>query len=118
MSIRSGESSRRRARKDMRDERKLTMRHRWYAGGIAALVSGALMFTGYTPAMADDTSSTASTADASTPVPSPSPSDTPSAPSPSATVTATPSPSPSPTASQTTAPKTRTQTQQSVQAPV
>lgn len=34
-------------------DRRLTMRHRWYAGGIATLLSGALIFTGVTPAIAE-----------------------------------------------------------------
>ncbi len=31
------------------------LRHRWYAGGIATLLSAALVFTGMTPAVAEDT---------------------------------------------------------------
>ncbi|MFD4959661.1 SpaA isopeptide-forming pilin-related protein [Microbacterium sp. NPDC058389] len=39
------------------------MRHRWYAGGIATLLSGALIFAGMSPALAEET-------------PAPSPTDT------------------------------------------
>jgi len=39
------------------------MRHRWYAGGIATLLSGALIFAGMSPALAEET-----------PAPTPSPS--------------------------------------------
>ncbi|MBD3942558.1 VWA domain-containing protein [Microbacterium sp. NEAU-LLC] len=41
------------------------MRHRWYAGGIATLLSGALIFAGMSPALANET-----------PAPTPSPSAT------------------------------------------
>src|SRR6478736_7334077 len=36
-------------------DRRLTMRHRWYAGGIATLLSGALIFAGMSPALAEET---------------------------------------------------------------
>jgi len=36
-------------------DRRLTIRHRWYAGGIATLLSGALIFTGMSPALAEET---------------------------------------------------------------
>ena len=64
-----GDSSSRKAlrARRVRDERerRLVLRHRWYAGGIATALSAALVFAGLSPAMADDTAS-----------PSPSPSDT------------------------------------------
>ena len=44
---------RRRLRAARERDRKLTMRHRWYAGGIATVLSGALIFTGVTPAVAE-----------------------------------------------------------------
>lgn len=44
---------RRRLRRERRRDSKITLQHRWYAGGIAALLSGALVFTGVTPAIAD-----------------------------------------------------------------
>ncbi|WP_347978060.1 SpaA isopeptide-forming pilin-related protein [Microbacterium sp. ProA8] len=50
-SARSG--MRRRLREARERDRRLTMRHRWYAGGIATLLSGALIFTGVTPALAE-----------------------------------------------------------------
>lgn len=55
---------RRRLREERARERKLVLRHRWYAGGVAAVLSGALLFAGMTPAVADTTT------------PSPSPSET------------------------------------------
>ena len=74
-----GDSSSRKAlrARRVRDERerRLVLRHRWYAGGIATALSAALVFAGLSPAMADDTAS-----------PSPSPSDT------STSQDATPSP--------------------------
>ena len=51
-SARSG--MRRRLREARERDRRLTMRHRWYAGGIATLLSGALIFTGVTPALAEE----------------------------------------------------------------
>ncbi|GAA5200747.1 VWA domain-containing protein [Microbacterium jejuense] len=33
----------------------MTIRHRWYAGGIATLLSGALIFAGMSPALANET---------------------------------------------------------------
>ncbi|WP_137845653.1 LPXTG cell wall anchor domain-containing protein [Microbacterium sp. 2FI] len=44
--------TRRRMRRERNRDRNLTMRHRWYAGGIATLLTGALIFTGVTPAVA------------------------------------------------------------------
>src|SRR4051794_8236385 len=56
------DSGRRGLRRKMREERerqrKLTLRHRWYAGGIATLLSGALIFSGVGPAMAEEVSPT------------------------------------------------------------
>lgn len=118
-----GDSSSRKALRARRvreqRERRLVLRHRWYAGGIATALSAALVFAGLSPAMADDTAS-----------PSPSPSDTstaqdatppaddtqttspteqattpPSEPSPEPTTTESASPSPSPTT--TTEPQAR-----------
>ncbi|MFE5407345.1 VWA domain-containing protein [Microbacterium sp. NPDC056569] len=43
------------------------MRHRWYAGGIATLLAGALMFTGVTPAIADVVPTPTPTAEETTP---------------------------------------------------
>ncbi|QIG38594.1 VWA domain-containing protein [Microbacterium sp. 4R-513] len=42
-------------REERERQRKLTLRHRWYAGGIATLLSGALIFSGVAPAMAETT---------------------------------------------------------------
>jgi uncharacterized repeat protein (TIGR01451 family)/LPXTG-motif cell wall-anchored protein len=36
-------------------DRRLTIRHRWYAGGVATVLSGALIFTGLSPALANET---------------------------------------------------------------
>ncbi|WP_082561813.1 SpaA isopeptide-forming pilin-related protein [Microbacterium sp. Root61] len=45
---------RRKLRAEQERERKLVLRHRWYAGGVATLISAALVFTGVsTPALAD-----------------------------------------------------------------
>jgi uncharacterized repeat protein (TIGR01451 family) len=41
-------------RQEREQERKLTIRHRWYAGGLATILAGALVFTGVTPAVADE----------------------------------------------------------------
>ena len=47
---------RRRLRLERERSRKLTIRHRWYAGGIATVISAALVFSGVTsPALADTT---------------------------------------------------------------
>ena len=93
-------------------ERKLVLRHRWYAGGIATILSGALLFGGITPAVADTVtpsptpSTTETTTDpgASTTDPSTAPSSAPTEPSdpvaspdPSATDAAEPEPEPSAT---------------------
>lgn len=44
-------------RRSLRHQRsrasRITMRHRWYAGAIASVLSGALVFAGVTPALAD-----------------------------------------------------------------
>ncbi|WP_396668857.1 VWA domain-containing protein [Microbacterium sp. R86528] len=58
-------------------------RHRWYAGGIATILSAALVFTGMTPALAED----------ATPTMAPTPTATSEA-TPAATPTATPTPTP------------------------
>ncbi|WP_431801822.1 SpaA isopeptide-forming pilin-related protein [Microbacterium sp. bgisy203] len=52
------------------------LRHRWYAGGISALLAGALVFAGMTPAIADEAptpapSDTATSQDETTPAPEP-----------------------------------------------
>ncbi|WP_314432342.1 SpaA isopeptide-forming pilin-related protein, partial [Microbacterium lacticum] len=81
-----GDSSSRKAlraqRRREQRERDLVLRHRWYAGGIATLLSAALVFTGMTPAVAEDTPAPVDTTsvqeaatDPSTP-PSPSASET------------------------------------------
>ena len=71
-SNRSGSSTIRGLRRAIREEnqrrRKLTMQHRWYAGGIATLLAGALIFTGVAPAVA------------ATPEPTPTPTSTESTP--------------------------------------
>ncbi|WP_029145653.1 LPXTG cell wall anchor domain-containing protein [Microbacterium luticocti] len=41
-------------RRQQEQEHKLVLRHRWYAGIVATLVSGAMMIVGYVPAFADD----------------------------------------------------------------
>src|SRR5690242_820569 len=55
-------SGRRGLRRKMREERerqrRLTLRHRWYAGGVATLVAGALIFSGVGPAMAAEVTPT------------------------------------------------------------
>ena len=87
---------RRKLRKERDRERSLTMQHRWYAGGIATLLAGALIFTGITPAaMADEV----------VPTPTPTSSETAAPPAeetpavPPATDTPDPSPSASPSES-------------------
>ncbi|MEZ3159118.1 DUF5979 domain-containing protein [Microbacterium sp. BWT-B31] len=64
-------------------ERLLTLRHRWYAGGIATLLSGALIFSGVAPATAetvtpspDATTSTEAETTDPTPTEEPQPVDT------------------------------------------
>src|SRR5688572_3534931 len=37
-----------------KQERDLVVRHRWFAGGVATVLSAALIFSGVTPAMAED----------------------------------------------------------------
>lgn len=86
-------------------ERKLVLRHRWYAGGIAAVLSGALIFSGVTPAVAETIASTPtpSATDTATPAPAestPAPAESTPAEQPSAPTeapAATPSPEPTAT---------------------
>lgn len=44
---------RRRLREQRDRDRKLMIRHRWYASAVATMLSGALIFTGVSPAMAE-----------------------------------------------------------------
>ena len=83
-------------RKREEKEQRLVIRHRWYAGGVATLISGALVLSGVSPAVADEippvdsgTTQAVETADAddSTPgsdVPEPEPTDIDSEPDPAA----------------------------------
>ncbi|MBN9177720.1 MAG: DUF11 domain-containing protein [Microbacterium sp.] len=116
-----GDSSSRKAQRARRlreqRERRLVLRHRWYAGGIATALSAALVFAGLSPAMADDTASpspsdTQTAQDATPPAtdtqatpPSEEATTPPSDPAPEPTTTDSPAPSPSPTT--TTAPQAR-----------
>jgi len=45
---------RRRMRQQRNDERRLALQNRWYVGGIAAVVSTALVFSGLSPASAEE----------------------------------------------------------------
>ncbi|QKJ20344.1 SpaA isopeptide-forming pilin-related protein [Microbacterium hominis] len=99
------------------ERRRLTLRHRWYAGGVATLLSGALVFTGLTPAVADEAAppvdaTSTTTVDAATeatadPTPTPTPEVTPT-PTPEVTPTptpeVTPTPAPTPTITPTPSP--------------
>lgn len=66
---------RRRMRQQRRSERKLALQGRWYVGGLATLVAGSLVFSGMSPAAAEEVSDQTTTAqsvttestDASTP---------------------------------------------------
>lgn len=96
----------RRALRERRErERRLVLRHRWYAGGIATLLTGALLFTGVTPAVADvvppppteaTTEATEATAEATAPEEPTSPADetaaAPEAPAPEASAPDAPAP--------------------------
>lgn len=76
---------RRSLRVERAQERKIALQNRWYVGGIAALVAGSLVFTGVSPAVAEevtpsDTATTEeavvtdeTTTDASTPPPAEEP---------------------------------------------
>ncbi|GAA1943964.1 LPXTG cell wall anchor domain-containing protein [Microbacterium deminutum] len=106
-------------------ERLLVLRHRWYAGGVATLISAALIFTGVgSPALADttptptptDTAAPTPPADATTPpaddtaTPTPTPTPPADATTPPAGDTATPTPTPTPTTDGTTPPADATPT--------
>ena len=63
-------ASRRELRQRRERERKLVLRHRWYAGGIATVISAALIFAGVgAPAMADDATPTPTVTDTADPTP-------------------------------------------------
>ena len=103
-SARSG--MRRKLREARERDRRLTMRHRWYAGGIATLLSGALIFTGVTPAIAEETP--APTPSATTEATPPAeeatpPAETPAEPAPSEPSPAPEEPAPAPAPSEETA---------------
>lgn len=85
-------------REERERQRRLTLRHRWYAGGVATLVAGALIFSGVGPAVAaevtppptpDQTTATENPADP--PVDPPTQGDT-SAPAPEESAPADPEP--------------------------
>ena len=62
------QGSRRELRLERQRERRLVLRHRWYAGGLATLISAALIFTGVgTPALADTPTPTPTDTAAATP---------------------------------------------------
>ena len=50
----SSRKSQRAQRKREAQEQRLVIRHRWYAGGVATVLSAALIFSGMSPALADD----------------------------------------------------------------
>ncbi|WP_345801524.1 SpaA isopeptide-forming pilin-related protein [Microbacterium sp. AZCO] len=85
-------------REERERQRKLTLRHRWYAGGIATVLSGALIFAGVGPATAAEV--TPPPADSST-------TDTP-APTPPADATTPPADASTPPADSTTPPAATT----------
>ncbi|MGU3647046.1 VWA domain-containing protein [Microbacterium sp. C23T] len=73
------------------------MRHRWYAGGIATLLSGALIFTGVTPAIAEVVPTPTPSTEATTPPEDTTPpaEETPAEPAPSDPAPAPAEPAPS-----------------------
>ncbi|MFK4834628.1 SpaA isopeptide-forming pilin-related protein [Microbacterium sp. ZW T2_14] len=64
----SDEGLRRRMRQERTQERRIALQNRWYVGGVAALVSAALVFSGMSPATAEEVTPTdpAATSEAST----------------------------------------------------
>ena len=50
----SSDSARKELRRRRSHERRLVMRHRWFAGSLATVISAALVFGGGVPAVADD----------------------------------------------------------------
>ncbi|MEV8268006.1 vWA domain-containing protein [Microbacterium sp. NPDC076911] len=72
-----GENGRSETRRNLRakreNERKLVTRHRWYAGAVATVVSAALVFTGMTPALANETMPTATPSPTATSEAAPTP---------------------------------------------
>ncbi|MGC5172894.1 hypothetical protein ACLQ2Q_19830 [Microbacterium sp. DT81.1] len=67
----SSDSTRKGLRQRRTRDRELVVRHRWFAGGIATMVTAALLFGGVTaPAVADEVPSPAPT-DSSAPTPAP-----------------------------------------------
>lgn len=79
---------RRKVGEERERQRELTLRHRWYAGGVATLLSGALIFAGVGPATAAEVT--------------PPPSDTTSAETPPAEGTTPPAEDSTPPAEETT----------------
>ncbi|MDR7113589.1 putative repeat protein (TIGR01451 family)/LPXTG-motif cell wall-anchored protein/fimbrial isopeptide formation D2 family protein [Microbacterium trichothecenolyticum] len=96
------------------------MRHRWYAGGIATLLSGALIFTGVTPAIAEVVPTPTPSTEATTPPEESTPpaEETPAEPAPSdpAPAPAEPAPAepaPAPSEESTEPPADETQSDES-----
>lgn len=99
----------REARQRSAREKNLALRHRWYAGGVAGVLAGALVFGGMSPAMADDAAPSPGIEQPAAPeenegteaaldAPAPSPSEAaPEAPAPAPVETSSPSAEPSPT---------------------
>jgi len=83
----SDEGLRRRMRQERIQERKIALQKRWYVGGVATIVSAALVFSGMSPATAEEVTPTdpAPTSEATTETPStdaetPPPAEEPAAP--------------------------------------
>ncbi|GAA1982345.1 hypothetical protein [Microbacterium pumilum] len=76
--------------------RRLTIRHRWYAGGIATLISAALVFSGVSSPALADTTPTPTPTETTEPTP-PAEETTPPAEETTPTDDTTPTPTPAPT---------------------
>ncbi|WP_163630597.1 SpaA isopeptide-forming pilin-related protein [Microbacterium sp. B35-04] len=105
----SDEGLRRRMRQERAQERKIALQRRWYVGGLAAVVASALVFSGMSPATAEEVTPTdpAPTSEATTETPStdaetPPPAEEPAAEEPAAEE---PAPAEQPAAPEVTAPE-------------
>ncbi|WP_203582287.1 SpaA isopeptide-forming pilin-related protein [Microbacterium hibisci] len=54
----NNEGLRRRMRQERNEERRIALQHRWYVGGLATLVASSLVFSGMSPASAEEVTPT------------------------------------------------------------
>ncbi|HEX5859998.1 MAG TPA: hypothetical protein VFY91_17955 [Microbacterium sp.] len=75
---RPSESSRKELRQQRSRDRELVIRHRWWAGGLATILSASLLFSGLTPASAaDEATPSPSASEQAAPEPTEAPAETP-----------------------------------------